>query len=360
VPSGSGGESGSDAGASGAGADGGDGGGDGGAGRTNDAGKGGSGGGGNSTSNGGEGGDTGAAAAGGEGGVVEPVVDTEPPYVVSVYPEDGTKGVRADTDIVITFNEPMDRVEAEKAYESARLPTSEVTFSWSSGGRVLTVRPNEPLSYGALMLPMSIAPLYEIAMTTVARDEAGNRLAEERLFSFTTLRKVSQSLTRVDTHRIKRFENGPDDATTACTSDSVVHIGDGGTNTGYGLLVSFSTLMTPGYELPEDLLTATFAFPASAPLVGLGALVAYRVRVPDPGLASWDLTGEEQVTLVSGVNNQWSGDVRAGLADDLAEREDDATQFYVRHELPTNSDETDQSLVISCASIRLTVTYLAP
>jgi hypothetical protein len=294
------------------------------------------------------------------------VGDTDPPFVVSVSPEDGAIGVRADTDIVITFNEPMDRGEAEKGYESVELPPSAVTFSWSMGGRVLTVHPNEPLLYGTPMAGGTSAEppkIYGIAMTTVARDEAGNRMAAEKAFSFQTLRKIQRQLAVPAIRRVVLSPSGVSFAPIACDGNVDDFIGDGEGNLGFGLLATFSTTVSPAYELPEDLLSATFAFSGDPPLTGFGALHAFRVRVPVlPDDAEWAMTGEEELTLTStstGTStNAWSADVRSGFVADLAERDDGSTQYYVRYELPTNDDNTEQAQQILCASVRVTLGYL--
>jgi hypothetical protein len=332
------------------------------AGRGGDAGRAGAG---NVGNAGGEGGEAGADSAGGEAGMTGPVIDTEPPYVVSVFPEDGALGVRADTDIVITFNEPMDRVEAEKAYESVELPPSSVTFSWSGGGTVLTVHPEEPLVYAMagfadVGTPGAAAKSYAMAMTTVARDEAGNRLAEERAFSFKTLRKVPQVLTIADTRRVRHEEGEPDRFLTGCASNTEMHVGDGNSNVGYAFLVSFSTSLVPGYELPEDLLEAQLSFTTTTVPTVLGALRAYRVRLSDLDAATWAMPVESELALMGIGSSLTTADAKAGFLADVAKRDDGMTQYFIRFTLPTNGDDVEHTVTIPCSSVRFTATYLAP
>ena len=45
---------------------------------------------------------------------------------------------------------------------------------------------------------------------------------------------------------------------------------------------------------------------------------------------------------------------------DLTEREDGSTQYYIRYDLATNSDDTEQAQQILCASVRVTLQYLTP
>jgi hypothetical protein len=237
-----------------------------------------------------------------------------------------------------------------------------VTFSWSEGRRVLTVHPNEPLLYGELPGVGVQTRSYAIAMTTVARDEAGNRLAAEKAFSFTMLRRMTQPLAVTAINRIMLSTNGPTFAPLACESGTLDEfIGDNEGNMGLGLLATFSTEVTPGYELPEDLLGAKLSFSGDPLLTGFGALHAYRVRVPVlPDDAEWHMTGEEDLTLTSTSANAWSADVKSGFAADRTERDDGSTQYYIRYELPTNSDGVRQPQQILCSSVRVTLNYLTP
>lgn len=58
-----------------------------------------------------------------------PEPDTTPPTVVSISPANGATAIESDANIIITFSEGMDQAATEAAYQSADLPTSEVSFS---------------------------------------------------------------------------------------------------------------------------------------------------------------------------------------------------------------------------------------
>lgn len=152
----------------------------------------------------GEGG-TGEAGTG-DGGSAEPP-DTKPPVIVSVSPADGALGVRGDTNLVITFSEPMDRVTTQAAYQSADIPAAGVTFSWNSNSTVLTVDPIVDLPYAEGTAPSSPARQFAISITDTAEDLAGNRLLAPNAWLFSTLRRVTQSLASAGTWTVDYMSN---------------------------------------------------------------------------------------------------------------------------------------------------------
>jgi hypothetical protein len=133
-------------------------------------------------------------AEGGEGGSAEPP-DTTPPSIISVSPADGALGVRGDTNIVVTFSEPMDRVTTQAAYQSPDVPAAGVTFSWNASSTVLTVNPIADLPYAEGTASSSPATQFAISVTDTAEDLAGNRLSPDDTWSFSTLRRIAQTVT---------------------------------------------------------------------------------------------------------------------------------------------------------------------
>ena len=99
--------------------------------------------------------------------------DFTPPTVVSVSPLDLAIDVVLGDSIVVTFSESMDTIAVESAFSIDSLVTG--VFSWVDS--VLTFTPDSDLDE---------ATLYEVTISTDAEDSAGNPLAEDYVWSFTT------------------------------------------------------------------------------------------------------------------------------------------------------------------------------
>jgi hypothetical protein len=127
---------------------------------------------------------------------ISAAVDTTAPTIVSTVPANSASGVLATDNIVITFNEPMNKLVTQSAYQSATagiLP-SQVVFTWNGEGTVLTIDPNADLTINAGADPAVVtAAPYAYQITNVATDLAGNPLSTAS-FSFTTQRRITQNL----------------------------------------------------------------------------------------------------------------------------------------------------------------------
>jgi hypothetical protein len=154
---------------------------------------------GETSSSGGDGpGGNGADAAGGSGAQggtgASPSEDTIAPTVVAASPSDGAVGVTGNTNIVIQFSEPMDKVATQAAYQSAEIPAGSVTFTWNSEGTMLTIDPVTDLAYATGPTPDSVmAQAFSFTLSDLATDEAGNALAEPETVTFSTLRRIEHS-----------------------------------------------------------------------------------------------------------------------------------------------------------------------
>ena len=124
--------------------------------------------------------------------------DTTPPTVSSVSPPDGAVGVETGSALTVAFSEPMNRANAEAAFSLApsAQQTSPVagTFAWN--GNAMTFRPSAPLGTGTP---------YTAVVRTGATDAAGNSLAGEVVWSFTTLyvSTVSPAATVLETGALR-------------------------------------------------------------------------------------------------------------------------------------------------------------
>ncbi len=310
------------------------------------------------------------AGTGGEAGTsTAPLPDTEPPYVVEVSPPDGALGVRADADIIVTFSEPMHRVETEKAYGSLDLPTKDVTFLWSEGDRELTIHADDGLEYG--INPGGAGPpdprTYTYLIANEARDVAGNRLEEDFAASFTTLREYTRLLSVSQASLLTRSELGTDAVLDACgegeTSAIIGEYFSGGgklplVGEGRGLLLSFQLWSGTRPTAPEDFFAAELSFESNLESIALGSLVVERLEVAkDP---TWDTPVLE--TLVSTrVGSTRTADVRPAMLDVLFEHTSNTLRVFIHYELMLTEDGTTQTSAITCGDTsRIVVNYLAP
>ena len=139
---------------------------------------------------GGQGGTAGTGGTGGSGGTA----DTTRPQIVDVAPFNGQTGVASNAKVVVTFSEAMNQTAVRNAYSSSTLLAGQVTFGWNGAGTILTITPNNPLPYAfgdTLTLP---ATAFSFQISTAATDLAGNGLAATFSSSFTTLRRITSSV----------------------------------------------------------------------------------------------------------------------------------------------------------------------
>ena len=100
--------------------------------------------------------------------------DTTPPTITEVSPTDGATNVPVTTAISATFSEAMNETSAEAAFSVDGVTG---TFGWD--GNKMTFTPSSELAYNTE---------YTVTISTVAEDLAGNNLASDYTWSFTTER----------------------------------------------------------------------------------------------------------------------------------------------------------------------------
>ncbi len=105
-------------------------------------------------------------------------LDATAPTVESVSPLDGATDVGVTTSVIVTFSEAMDESDTEDSF-SLRVDSTDVsgTFSWSGNSRTMTFTPTNDLEEGTT---------YQVIVSTVAEDAAGNNLDSAEQTSFTT------------------------------------------------------------------------------------------------------------------------------------------------------------------------------
>ncbi len=121
------------------------------------------------------------------GGVVDPfsltaptiTIDTQPPQVLSVNPADGQTGVDVWTNVVGYFTEALDPSSVTSATFTLVGPNGAVTATVSY----------DPNTFGAVLDPnlyLQAQTRYTATLTTGIRDRAGNPLAADYTWTFTT------------------------------------------------------------------------------------------------------------------------------------------------------------------------------
>lgn len=113
--------------------------------------------------------------------------DTVPPQVMSNTPANGATGVLLTANIVVLFNEAMNKTSTQGAFSTK--PVVAGDFSWNAGGEIMTFNPTTNLA---------ASTKYTVTISTAATDLAGNTLDGNRngkedpekrdrwVFSFTT------------------------------------------------------------------------------------------------------------------------------------------------------------------------------
>ena len=102
---------------------------------------------------------------------------TTTPNVVSTNPIDAATAVPLDGSIQVTFDEAMDQAATETAFSIS--PVVSGAYSWNAPGDTLTLTPSANLTEGTT---------YTVTIGAGATDLAGNPLAADYIFNFTTVR----------------------------------------------------------------------------------------------------------------------------------------------------------------------------
>src|SRR6478736_554733 len=162
-------------------------------------------------------GGTGGKASGGTGGKASggsgATGDTTAPTIVSISPANLATGIKSNAQITITFSEVMNSSAATQALQVGGYTASDLNTSWDAAGKVLTITPKTAFAYATGSTPAGTpATKYTVTVGTGATDLAGNALASNFSSSFTTLRRITQSIAS---------------GTSACYSDYGHAVGDG-------------------------------------------------------------------------------------------------------------------------------------
>ncbi len=120
--------------------------------------------------------------------------DVLPPQVIAITPNNDAKGVLSNAAIRLTFNEPMDQASVQSAVSISTISSSGFAMSWNGVGTQLTITPANALVYAAVSNLSGSAQTYTVSVAASASDLEGNRMTSAFSSTFTTLRRVSQTL----------------------------------------------------------------------------------------------------------------------------------------------------------------------
>jgi hypothetical protein len=107
--------------------------------------------------------------------------DTTPPTITSIFPANGAANAAQNTTVTATFSEPMDPTTITTATFELRDPGNAIvpaTVTYNASNRTATLTPTSPLLASVT---------YSAKVTTGVKDLAGNALAADRTWSFSTV-----------------------------------------------------------------------------------------------------------------------------------------------------------------------------
>lgn len=300
--------------------------------------------------------DAGTAGAGATAG--SPA--TTPPTIDSVTPGNGAQGVRADTAIVVAFSKAMDRQSVQAALTLSGVLPGDLALAWNAAGTVLTVTPSNGLSYATGTDPSAPARSYTLTVSTGAGDLEGRALGEAYVSSFTTLKRISQSLSPTVTAYYYTYGVSESGAIPLCERGLSYRIGytvspvTSGAN--HGLLAFDTGLPSAIVGLESAELQASQSVPEgdfyASNVVTLDQLEYQQI---DPTVLDASVKADLGTFCSSADVSTPSMDITSVLAVDLA---DGARSFLYRFSASGGVNNT--YAVFHCEPYSLNVVYLLP
>ncbi|AWR85636.1 Ig-like domain-containing protein [Meiothermus taiwanensis] len=192
--------------------------------------------------------------------------DTTPPTVTAHVPANEATGIARNTNIEVTFSEPMDKASTQTAFQITSPAGVTGTFSWPSSNRMV-FNPSSDFAYGTNVTWQ---------VTTAAKDLAGNTLAATVTRTFRVIRQKT-----VDLLSQAALDGDVYNTGAVNTTSSLLSVGDTTDNTYVRSFLSFdlSPLVTDG---------ATF----------INSATLYALQGPDFGNPYTDLGGSVRAESV--------------------------------------------------------------
>jgi hypothetical protein len=305
------------------------------------------------------------------------------PELLAIAPANGAVGVRKDTNIELSFNQPMNRASVEAAYVSFSegLRRDQVTFVWNANSTKVTVDPKADLSYG----DGTAAPItYSFLVGASAAGQGGGTL-KETVATFKTARlftSVLGSQAALDGYTSSRStasSSGVVGGSTARVGGLSDMVPEGYATVSVRAFYSFDLAGLPLTLAPEDIsaaalsLTQVNVYPSTAyadMTTPIEKLILEHVNyggqltIADfgtPALSVVTPTFSSDATLI-----RRSADVLTQLRDDLANRSARGERTQYRLRFPKDQPEGNYGFVEfataedSARAPALELHYLAP
>lgn len=176
------------------------------------------------------------------------------PTILSFDPPDGAMGVLNDTNLVITFSEPMDTTSVEAAYwaEDQGLQANQVKFFWNADQSVLTIDPQINLVYNTGSNPNEVIPkLYKYGFSDLGQSQSATSLASIDA-SLYTARLIKATILSTPALDGSASSDGFSENTTPFLS-----VGDNATNLGIRGYLSFDLSSIPQSVSSAGIYSAT-------------------------------------------------------------------------------------------------------
>jgi hypothetical protein len=305
---------------------------------------------------------TGGKASGGSGGSGG-TGDTTAPTIVSISPANLATGVKSNAQIKITFSEVMNSSATTQALQVGGFAASELNTAWDAAGKVLTITPKTAFAYATGSTPAGTpATKYTVSVGAAATDLAGNGLTSAFSSSFTTLRRITQSIASGTSAAYSDYGHAVGDGPQMCPGlDPVfVEIWSGAASGGtYYVFVPFDTSVM-GSASAITLESATFS---ATQVAATGAFYTnHQVVLKRVAYQAIDKTVLSAAVLdtfgvfASSAVAQPTANVFADLSADIAAN----TRTELFRLEPTGTADSGTRANFTCGGFYLNVVYTTP
>jgi hypothetical protein len=261
-----------------------------------------------------------------------PEADTTGPTIVRTHPVDAATGVAINRAVTATFSEEMDSSTINTSTLSLKQGATPVTGTVSYAGAIASFKPTSDLTPNTL---------YTATISTGAKDRAGNPLAANFIWSFTTGTTAAKGPAPVSLGMAGNFailaKSGIDTVpTSAITGDIGVSPAAATYITGFGLTADSSNIFSTSPQVTGKVYGSDYAIPTPSNLttavsnmetaftdaagrptpeftdLGAGDISGLTLV---PGLYKWGtgLSINTDVTLAGGPNDVWIFQVGQGI-----------------------------------------------
>jgi hypothetical protein len=167
----------------------------------------------------------------------------------------------------------MDTTSAGSAVSVSSISASDLTLSWSTDKKVLTVSTKNGLAYAVgANLSATAAKSYTVSVGTAAKDAAGNGLVAVYNSAFSTMRRIKQTITPETVATYNTYAPSVNESVQKCSGTSTVQLGrwsgtySSGTYYGYVLynLAALGTLPVSTAIIEEAIFGASQRAPEGA------------------------------------------------------------------------------------------------